>query len=333
MKIWVQCDRRRLFKWVNWSIAGLAGIAMIATVLGCAGRWWWIWELLDHPRPQYCLLLLPALLLGSLRRQRWSLIWIIPLLLNLGLVSPLFLPTNQTAAGLETTLRLLNVTLDHDYPDRTEQAIAYIDRQTADLVWLLEVTPASLVQLRSELKHYQLVAAEPRENSHGSALLLSHRSASAIAVQSTQVIHLPATSERPMLEAIITWADHAIALLSFQTTRPRNAETSEFQQIEFVAGAAWSRQHLQQGRAVVMMGDFNTTPWSSRFRQLLQDSQLLNSQRGFGLQPTWNAHWSPLLRIAIDHCLHSPSFTVQNRTIGTPLGSDHLPLQVDLRLH
>ncbi|HEY9616802.1 MAG TPA: endonuclease/exonuclease/phosphatase family protein [Microcoleaceae cyanobacterium] len=331
---WFQCDRRLVLRWVNCAIAGLAGISTIATILGCAGRWWWIWELLDHPRPQYCLLLLPALVLGSLRRQRWSSIWIIPLLLNLGLLSPLFLPTTQAGtAGLEPTLRLLNVTLDHDYPARTRQAIAYIDGQTADLVWLIEVTPASLGQLQSELKHYQLVAAEPRENSHGSALFLKKRLTSAIAVQSTQVIHLPATSERPMLEAVVTWAGHSIALLSFQTTRPRNAGTSEFQQIELMAGASWSRQQLQQGREVVMIGDFNTTPWSSRFRQLLQDSQLLNSQRGFGLQPTWNAYWPPLLRIAIDHCLHSRAFIVQNRTIGADVGSDHLPLQVDLRLN
>lgn len=324
-------NRKRVLKWVKGLIDGLAGLAAIATVLGCAGRWWWGLELLDHPRPQYCLLLLPALLLGGLLRQRWSLIWLIPLLLNLGLLSPLFLPASQGAAPLSSTaLRLLNVTLDHDHPGKTGQAIAYINEQPADLVWLLEVTPTSLTQLKSDLKGYRIIAAEPRENSHGSVLLQHNKSISAINVQSTQVIHLPTESERPMLETILTWAGQSIALLSFQTTRPRNAGTSEFQQIEFGAGATWSRQQLQQGREVVMIGDFNSTPWSGRFRQLMQDSQLLNSQQGFGLQPTWNAHWLPMLRIAIDHCLHSRSLTVQNRAIGANVGSDHFPLLVEL---
>lgn len=334
MSGWFSLDRKDLLKSIKRLIYGVAGIATIATVCGCAGRWWWVLELLDHPRPQYCLLLLPALLLGGVWRQRWSLIWIIPLLLNLGLLAPLFLPTSPAATpDSNATLHLLTITLDREHPEQAGQAIAYINAQSADLVWLIEVTPSSLAQLKTDLSHYQIVAAEPRENSHGSALLLNQQSTAAIAIQRTQIIHLPTYSERPMLEAILTWTGHSIALLSFQTTRPQNATTSEFQQIELAAGAAWSRQQLQQGRQVVMIGDFNTTPWSGRFRQLLQDSQLFNSQQGFGWQPTWNAHWFPLLRIAIDHCLLSRSFTVQNRRIGTEVGSDHLPLQVELHLN
>ncbi|MGI0488262.1 endonuclease/exonuclease/phosphatase family protein [Pantanalinema rosaneae CENA516] len=327
-------DRPRWFKFVRGGIYGLAGLAAIATILGCAGRWWWGWELLDHPRPQYCWMLLAALLLGGWRRQRWSLIWVLPLFLNLGLFAPLFLPAHQVRTlASEPTLHLLNLTLDREQPEHMGQAIAYINAQTADLIWLIEVTPTSLAQLQAGLYQYQIVAAVPRDNSHGSALLLNRQSMAAIAVQRTQIIHLPADSARPMLETVITWAGHSIALLSFQATRPRNAETSAFQQVELTAGAAWSQQQLQQGRQVVMIGDFNTTPWSGRFRQLLQDSQLLNSQQSFGLQPTWNAHWPPLFRIAIDHCLHSQSLIVTDRAIGDDIGSDHLPLEVKLRLY
>jgi endonuclease/exonuclease/phosphatase (EEP) superfamily protein YafD len=78
------------------------------------------------------------------------------------------------------------------------------------------------------------------------------------------------------------------------------------------------------------MGDFNTTPWSVLMRQVLRESGLVNSQSGFGLQPTWPATLPNFLQIAIDHCLHSPSLITKHRTIGPNIGSDHLPIGLEL---
>ena len=67
-----------------------------------------------------------------------------------------------------------------------------------------------------------------------------------------------------------------------------------------LAAAEWSlRQQRQDKREVVVMGDFNTTPWSGRFRKFLQDSNLRNSLGGFGLQPTWHAALPSPLMVAI----------------------------------
>jgi endonuclease/exonuclease/phosphatase (EEP) superfamily protein YafD len=76
------------------------------------------------------------------------------------------------------------------------------------------------------------------------------------------------------------------------------------------------------------VGDLNVTPWNHRFRRLMQRSGLMDSSRGRGFQPTWPQD-HPLLRIPIDHVLHSPDILVVNRRIGREVNSDHSPVIVD----
>ncbi len=49
-----------------------AGGAAIATILGFAGNMWWVFEILDHLRTQYCLILVVAIVVGGISRQAWS---------------------------------------------------------------------------------------------------------------------------------------------------------------------------------------------------------------------------------------------------------------------
>jgi endonuclease/exonuclease/phosphatase (EEP) superfamily protein YafD len=63
----------------------------------------------------------------------------------------------------------------------------------------------------------------------------------------------------------------------------------------------------------------------------LEDSGgLRNSQIGFGLQPTFPASSIGVLRVPIDHLLHSQDLRVRDRRLGPALGSDHFSLIVDL---
>jgi endonuclease/exonuclease/phosphatase (EEP) superfamily protein YafD len=39
-----------------------------------------------------------------------------------------------------------------------------------------------------------------------------------------------------------------------------------------------------------------------------------------------------LLQVSIDHLLHSSELAVADRRLGPPMGSDHLPLVVDLSI-
>ncbi len=75
-------------------------------------------------------------------------------------------------------------------------------------------------------------------------------------------------------------------------------------------------------RPVIVLGDFNSTPWSSRYRRFLDEAGLVSSVQGFGAPGTWPAMLP--MRIPIDHVLHSPSLRTVDRRVGPSVGSDHL---------
>ena len=88
---------------------------------------------------------------------------------------------------------------------------------------------------------------------------------------------------------------------------------------------------LKQPHPVLLIGDLNTTPWSSNFQDLIEASELRNSMKGFGYQPSWPVG-KPFLKIPIDHVLHAPEIIVHNRAVLGDVGSDHFPVIVDFSL-
>ncbi|HEU4601170.1 MAG TPA: endonuclease/exonuclease/phosphatase family protein, partial [Steroidobacteraceae bacterium] len=84
-------------------------------------------------------------------------------------------------------------------------------------------------------------------------------------------------------------------------------------------------------RPLLVAGDFNITPWSSYYQQFVKDSTLSDSDWGQGLPASWPSVLGPL-GIRIDHCLHSAHWDVIATHTGPELGSDHLPVTVDLQL-
>ncbi len=78
----------------------------------------------------------------------------------------------------------------------------------------------------------------------------------------------------------------------------------------------------------ILIGDMNRTEGSPHFADLLRDSRLRDSRLGFGAQPSWPA-WS-FYRIPIDHAFVSNDLAVVSRRVGPAIGSDHLPLILDV---
>lgn len=312
----------------------IAILAAIATILGFLGRQWWVFQLLDHLRVQLSLILLLSIIFNVIQKRFCSLAFCLPLFLNFILILPLFIPPTQrynlvkNDANSQPTLRLLHLNLDVNNSNYTP-TLQYLDQQNADIIFLQEVTPAWLNQIESNLSRYQVIESRPLTNTQGVALLVPTNLLPSLQVKNTEILHFPSGSERPMIATQIQ-GNQTLSILSLHVTRPRNNGTSNYQKTELDAVAAWSQQQQNQGNQVIIIGDFNLTPWSSRFRQFLQAAHLINSQRGFGLQPTWLAGLPPFMMIAIDHAVYSEDLMTLDRKIGPKLGSDHLPLWLEV---
>lgn len=120
-------------------------------------------------------------------------------------------------------------------------------------------------------------------------------------------------------------AQRGIRILGVHTSSPnlggRTAQRD--QQLDFVR-----RWVAESNEEVLVIGDFNITPWSKPFREMLQGDELgrgrlRDTREGRGYFATWPADlgW---LGIPIDHALVTRGIEVHQRGAGVPIrGSDH----------
>ncbi|MBF0254599.1 MAG: endonuclease/exonuclease/phosphatase family protein [Candidatus Omnitrophica bacterium] len=82
---------------------------------------------------------------------------------------------------------------------------------------------------------------------------------------------------------------------------------------------------------VILVGDYNCTPWSEHFKKLLA-GKLRDTARGFGFMGTYPSWGLPAVRLLIDHILVSDAFRVLDRRLQWPTGSDHVAVRARLEL-
>ena len=82
---------------------------------------------------------------------------------------------------------------------------------------------------------------------------------------------------------------------------------------------------------MVLLGDFNNTPWSQQMRRLDRDLGLIRRDRAVATFPAqvMGRRW-PLPFLAIDHVYAGPGWATVKVERGPWLGSDHYPLIVTL---
>ena len=92
---------------------------------------------------------------------------------------------------------------------------------------------------------------------------------------------------------------------------------------------------------IILAGDLNMSMWSPYYRRLGDRTNLNNARQGFGVFPSWATPgtykqipgWlTSMLAIPIDHCLISQGLKATQFHTGSAIGSDHLPIIVDLKV-
>jgi endonuclease/exonuclease/phosphatase (EEP) superfamily protein YafD len=157
-------------------------------------------------------------------------------------------------------------------------------------------------------------------------------------------VHQPLGDQFPIFDALWCpggdqgWAGACVAIVALHAVRP--ALPGGFIGIEptrrdamLMAAAEAARQRIAERHRVVLMGDFNTTPWSASFGRVLdrtglRDSATEPSERPYWARPTWFSRW-PGIGLPIDHILLSPGFRIHERRLGPFFGSDHRPLVIE----
>ena len=302
-----------------------SAILTCLTLIAFAAAADWRLALLAHLRPQLALGLFVTLMILLLYREwRTALVTALTLGVNLSFFVPLWIgtPTPTEAA----TLSISHINLDYDKVDALDAMAA----GGSDIVFLQELTPISSEEALVRMPNYQVVIEEPAWTTGGSGMWI--REDWEGAVVSAEFIMLTGDPTRPLLQTTLQLAGQPITILSLHVIRPRSVWTNLTLETAYQQVGEWANAQQAQGHQVIIIGDFNSTPWAHPFRQLLRDAMLINGQTGFGIRNTWPAVLPNMLRLPIDHVVHSTGLQTIEHHIGASVGSDHLPMTVRIQL-
>ncbi len=300
----------------------IPAVALAALSLASfAGQWVWWLDVLANFRAQFAVaLVIFGLFLLISRWKKVAIGVLVVAGVNLFFVAPLYVGSPGDSDPSAPALRIVNFNLLSDNESYAE-VIDFIRTTEPDLVFLHEASRPWEVALGSSNLNYEVIRARSDDLIFGT-LILARDEVEAVSygygiTQPRAVSMTYHPDDWPVEVKILT--THPLAPTSEERAGLRDA------QLDFAAG--WAAD--QQGHYLVV-GDFNATPWSWPFRNLVASGDLRNSQRGFGLQPTFSTMSNAILRVPIDHLLHSDGLRIRDRRLGPSLGSDHFPLIVDL---
>jgi endonuclease/exonuclease/phosphatase (EEP) superfamily protein YafD len=303
-------------------------LAIIACTLislaGYFGRFHLLLELTSHFRLQYLIatIVLMFLFLLLARHSKIGLaICAFCLVINLAEILPWYLPVADNSPSIPTkNMQVLsaNVLRSNKKYDRV---ISLVRKEQPDLALFIEVNDgwSSALEQLKDILPYSL--SYPQEGYYGIALYskfsLENGVFQEFGAKGIVSIVAQVTVGEETVKVIGT---HPVPPLSFDQEKARNKQLAEI-----------SRYLQQINDPKIVFGDLNITMWSPYYKEFVTTTGMRNARSGFGVQPTWYMK-SPIFYIPIDHCLVSPDIQVRNSRVGENVGSDHLPIIVDLAI-
>ncbi len=288
------------------------------------GEWVWWLDVLANFRAQYAVALAVLgvlIMMSKWRRIGYGVLAVAAI--NLLVVLPLYVGSPGPSEPTAPSLRVMSFNLlstNESFSDVVE----YIKVTDPDLVFLYEASRPWEVALESAALGYEIIRPRSDDLIFGTLVLVRGENVEGVSFgfaeaqpRAVEVTYRPEG-----------WPEK-VSVLSTHALAPTDQRRAALRDAQMAFAGDWAAS--QEG-AFIVVGDFNATPWSSPFRKLLAAAELRNSQIGFGLQPTFPSTSTFLMRVPIDHLVHSPALTVRDRQLGPALGSDHFPLLVDLEL-
>ncbi len=299
-------------------------LAAIGFLLGTFGRHHWVLDLASHFRFQYlAAFTFAALTLALACRWKLAVACTIGASYLASTLAPYYFPSpDKIAANGATELKLITYNV-HTANQRHAEVTHYLLREDADVVILLEVSPAWIVDLAPLHSRYPYRYENPRLDNFGLALLSRYPFTD----------RSPDASDRfgrPVIDALVQLPDQMIKMIGVHPDPPISALASASRN-EMLAALLSPPSDRPRPHPFIAAGDFNLSQFSPHFADLVRMSGLRDTAVGHGVSPTW-MRTNPLFAVPIDQVLVSPDITVRSRSIGPALGSDHNPVVLQLAL-
>ncbi|WP_395019376.1 endonuclease/exonuclease/phosphatase family protein [Dongia sp.] len=276
------------------------------------------------------------------RRRLWAIVGMLAALWNIALAWP-SIAANVQAAFADAppkakTLKVVSFNLAYDNPDYSK-TVAFLAKSGADVIGLSEVTPEAKKALgkldeiyphrvdcvgQDRFCELMLLSKKPLRYGFAGKIgaKLTYVASADLDFQgsaiSVAVAHIVLPFVKPDWQPLQQWLtpDDPSPLL------PKTPWLWQSMQMAVLADYAKSL-----GRDQIVMGDFNSVPWSDAQVAFRAATGLDN--RG-PLVATWPTRLPAPLRVPIDTVFVGGGLTLRNLHPGPDLGSDHLPLIAEI---
>jgi endonuclease/exonuclease/phosphatase (EEP) superfamily protein YafD len=224
----------------------------------------------------------------------------------------------------DNTLRLVmsNVLQENQHHGRWVQVVRAAD---PDVIVAVEIDHKWAPILRGLRDQYPHQLVRPQDNYYGMAVL------SKLPFDGEPRVQFLVQDDIPSVHLTLLLRDgqkvrlHAVhprppEPIRDQDSAPRDAEL-------VLIGRHIGEEERHQ--PTIVCGDLNDVAWSYTSRLFLRLSRLLDPRVGRGQYSSYNAN-SWLFRFPLDHVFHSDEFTLNELRVLPHVGSDHLPVYIDL---
>jgi endonuclease/exonuclease/phosphatase (EEP) superfamily protein YafD len=305
-------------------VAATAGLVLV-TVFVLFARLWWVFDLFTHFRLQYfvAVVILAVVALAVRAYPAAAILAAVALAHGLVIKSLWFGESGVDAARQGLPLRVIAANVQDAYGS-PDMVLDFVRRYEGDIVILIDAKrerwKGALAGIGALYPHQA-----PTAWKEGAPIILFSRYP-VLQHESVQ----PPGGERPYLEVDLAIDERVVTVLGVHPAAPTLTNASD----------SWERNrslnHIGQNirdreRPLIVAGDFNITPFSPHFRDLVAAGGLRNAAQGQGWIPTWPRAFWPV-RVPIDHVLVRGPLAVQSLARGPSIGSDHFPIIADLKI-
>jgi len=293
---------------------------LLATIVGLLAPLIPAADVVNHVRPILLAGALTAALAAARAGTRWQLgLAALIAATNLGLTARPFLTVAPASAAGRETIKL--VTFNVWIHNRNSAALErFLRAELADIVILQELHPDVAGPLTHALRdlYPSTVHCTGQKSCDGAILSRRPWRVAKLALRAAR---------RP--PSVTAWYEEAggspLRLIGTHLARP-DRPNLQSEQLHALIGDIGP--DAPEREPVILAGDFNLTPWSWHLDRLSHQTGL---RRLATLGATWPAHRrADVPMVLIDHVLVSRHFSVVSYRIGPRLGSDHLPVIVEL---
>lgn len=299
-------------------------------ILSLGASFFWIFDLFRHFMVQYVIVALVFALCAVLRKQ-WpyaAAMLVLAFICGFEIASRIdYVPPPASIEALAKDKLLKVIVYNRKYTLTEHQAMVdFIKAENPDIFFILEANKTHSDALRTEFKtNYPYQVLMPKENAFGmvaaskTPFTFKWKTPSNPKIQVLDNFIL-VTRIHPKGSAPINFfALHAPPPMSPKLFAQRNAD------LEYIPQMMNAKLKSPETN-VIVLGDWNITPYSPFFSQLLRDTGLKNQTTTRYFPPSWPAGFYPPFQIPIDYILHKGKIRLVEKRLGPSLGSDHRPV-------